>query len=320
MLDEYPSVETQASTHWIDFDETRLARDYNKRPFAFSHRLASSPLFELPRLADLAERLFAIGGKRDIYNAPAGEAPGELLGKNGGRGLSPAEAVRTIESSASWVALKRVEQIPEYREIVESCVAQLAACVPAFDTRHVEKAEGFIFVSSPRAVTPYHIDPQWAFIAQTRGEKTYRIYDVNDRAVISEAEIEELCAGDFNAALYHPSKDARAESFVMRPGDGVMQPVYAPHTAAVGDSYSVSFSVALVSDVWSNLIPLRLANRRLRAAGFNPTRIGENIVLDAVKSLAFRAAARAAKIAAPVLKGEASASYMSAFTTIASAS
>lgn len=277
---------------WLSFDREELARDFNARSFRFSHCLHHSPLFELSRLSRLADDLFAKGGKRDVYNAAAGKGAGDRFNVNGDRSMTPGEAVNEIATSGSWVVMKRIEQDPEYRAIVDQCVAELASAVPAFGKPHIEKAEGFIFVTSPGGVTPYHIDPQWSFLAQIRGPKRYSIYDVKDPAVVSEAEIEAFHAGDVNAAKYAPEKDAKASVYALKPGDAVNQPVYAPHVAKVGDDYSISLSIAIVSDVWSDLIPLRLANHRLRKAGLRPSPIGANPPLDAMKSFAWRAASR----------------------------
>jgi len=278
----------------LRFDPERLRRDYAACAFWFSHALHASDLFALPRLAELAEFLHAAHGSRDVYNAAAGLAPGERFAANGGLGISPGQAVEAIATSGSWVVLRRVEQDPGFRVIVNACLAEVAAAVPAFRPPHIEKAEGFIFITSPKGVTPYHIDPQWSFLAQIHGCKSYRIYDSHDPSVVSEPEIENLLAGDFNAAVFAPEKGAKSAVFALSPGDAITQPVFAPHTAEVGDDYSVSFSLAIVSEEWSRATAVRLANRWLRQAGFSPAPIGSNRALDAVKNVAWRAAARIA--------------------------
>jgi hypothetical protein len=274
---------------WLQFGAEELGRDFDQRPIAFSHRFHQLPLFELQRLAELAERLLAGAGKRDVYNAVGRAAPGERFGDNRAAELSPGETIKAIATADSWVVLKRVERDPEFRPLVEACAAEIGAAIPVLAPPDLLRAEGFIFVTSPHAVTPYHIDPQWPFLAQIRGEKLYTIYDAT---VVSEPEIEDWHAGDVMAAKYAPEKEPHGRTFRLRPGDALTQPVYAPHVARVGADYSITFSVAFVSKAWAKHVPLRLANRALRRAGLKPAPIGEKPLLDSAKSFTWRAAAR----------------------------
>ena len=47
--------------------------------------------------------------------------------------------------------------------------------------------EGFIFVSSPGSVTPYHIDPERNFLLQVRGNKTMHMFDGSDRSLLDRS-------------------------------------------------------------------------------------------------------------------------------------
>ena len=278
---------------WLEFDEGQMRAEFNRRAFPFKHRLHESGLFELPRLAKLAEFLFEQGGPRDVYNAAAGKRFGQAFAKNGERGLEPGRAINEIETSDSWMVLKRVERDPDFRQLVDECLAQVAAVVPELRPERVKKAEGFIFVTSPGGITPFHIDPQWSFLAQIRGDKTYRIYDVLDHDVISPGEIEDYYSGNVMAAHYAPEKDAKATIFALKPGMCANQPLHAPHSAHVGDdAYSISFSLAVVSDAWATKVPVHLANRFLRRMGMNPSPVGASQLADGVKSFTYRASAK----------------------------
>jgi hypothetical protein len=205
------------------------------------------------------------------------------------------QAIEEIETSDSWMVLKRIEKDPEYRELVESCLEQLGRAVPELARHRLRSAEGFIFVTSPRGITPYHIDPQWSFLAQLHGRKTYRIYDVLDPAVIGAPEIEEYYCGETMAARYSQEKDAKAAVFELDPGMCVNQPLHAPHSAQVGGAYSVSFTVAVISDAWAWQAPVHRANQWLRRHGVIPSPVGEHPLGDAVKGFVYRVSARLAR-------------------------
>lgn len=273
----------------LSFDPEQMASAFNSLAFVFAHVLHKSPLFELPRLARLAEFLERRGGRRDVYNAAAGSAFAQAFAANGAREWIASRAIEEIEDSGSWMVLKRIEQHPEYKGIVEACLGQVARVVPGFRPQHVKQAEGFIFVTSPHGITPYHIDPQWSFLAQLRGRKTYRIYDVQDPEVISSQEIEDYYCGQTMAARYAPEKEQRSRAFDMLPGDAVNQPLHAPHSAQVGDEYSVSFTLAVISDAWGWQGGTHRANRWLRTHGMNPAPIGQHQLGDRLKGAVYGA-------------------------------
>ena len=49
-----------------------------------------------------------------------------------------------------------------------------------------------IFVTSPGRITPYHMDGETNFLAQIHGTKLVYIYDGNDKAVLSDEDMEEV--------------------------------------------------------------------------------------------------------------------------------
>lgn len=272
----------------LEFDPDRLATEFNSRAFSFTHSLRDSPLFGLSRLVTLAQFLEGRGGRRDVYKAAAGTAFGQQFAKNGARGLDVRQVVEEIESGQSWLVLKRIEQHPDYRDLVQTCLEELAEAVPDFRPGRCKQVEGFIFVTSPGGITPYHIDPQWSFLAQVRGHKTYRIYDVLDPQVISNPELENYYCGDVMAACYRPENDDRATVFELSPGQAVSQPLHAPHSAVVGGDYSISFTVAIVSRSWAWQQGAHLANHWLRTRGLNPGPVRDRST-DHLKSLVYRA-------------------------------
>lgn len=97
------------------------------------------------------------------------------------------------------------------------------------------------------------------------------------------------------AAQYDTSKDAKATVFDLAPGMCANQPLHAPHSAVVHDEYSISLSIAVVTQNWAKLVPVHLANRCLRKVGLEPAPVGDNRLLDSVKSFTYRATARAGR-------------------------
>src|SRR5436309_3049848 len=99
------------------------------------------------------------------------------------------------------MVLKNVEVVPEYRELLHACLAEVEALDhPA--GRGVTLREGFVFVSSPGAVTPYHMDPELNFLLQIRGGKHMSVFPGRDRALLSEEELEHFYTGAHRNMLF----------------------------------------------------------------------------------------------------------------------
>jgi len=152
------------------------------------------------------------------------------------------------------------------------------------------RREGFVFVSSPGAVTPFHLDPEHNFLLQIRGSKTVSMWDRDDRLVLPEIELEK-----FYDAFVHRSlpfrDDFQTTAWVVRlePGQGLHFPVAVPHWVQNGPEVSVSFSITFRSDGSRSRELVYRANAKLRKLGLSPTPPGRSILLDATKKNAFAA-------------------------------
>jgi Cupin-like domain len=275
------------ATTVIDLDPQVFAAYFNRKPFRVAHSLCGHPLFELKRLLQLARSL----PERFVeYNAgamPVGVRPEETPRT----GLSAEETIRRIQECGSWMVLKRVEQDPEYGALLDRCLdeigAQAAGLVPSMQRR-----QGFIFLSSPNAVTPFHIDPEHNFLLQIRGTKTVSMWDPADRFVLPDEELERFYASFVHRNL--PWRDVfQTTAFVLplAPGEGLHFPVTVPHWVKNGPEVSISFSITFRTAESERRELLYKANARLRKLGLSPTAVGQSILLDRTKQLAFGAAA-----------------------------
>jgi ribosomal protein L16 Arg81 hydroxylase len=158
------------------------------------------------------------------------------------------------------------------------------------------RREGFIFLSSPGSVTPFHLDPEHNFLLQIQGTKTIHMWDRDDRIVLPEKELE-----TFYAAFVHrnlPWKDefqTTAWNVGLEAGEGLHFPVAVPHWVQNGPEVSVSFSITFRSESSQRRELLYKANARLRKLGLDPTPPGQSILLDSTKHAAFAALAELRK-------------------------
>src|SRR5262245_38690537 len=92
-----PAVPVQGRL--LDIDADLFRARFNRRGFLIHHHLVGHPLFELPRLVELAR---ALPPKNVEYNA--GNIPVNLdPARTPQNGLSVEETIRRIEECCSWM-------------------------------------------------------------------------------------------------------------------------------------------------------------------------------------------------------------------------
>ncbi|HZX96631.1 MAG TPA: hypothetical protein VFE90_19090 [Myxococcales bacterium] len=271
----------------IGIDRDVCAAYFDRKPFHVRHALSAHPLFALERLVELARRLPEPFVEYNAGALPVGVRPEETPRT----GLSAAETVRRIAECGSWMVLKRVEQDPEYGTLLDRCLDEVAAqggeTIPEMKER-----QGFIFISSPGAVTPFHLDPEHNFLLQVRGSKSVSMWDRDDRLVLPETELE-----TFYDAFVHrnlPWRDVfqtSAWKVPLEPGQGLHFPVAVPHWVQNGPEVSLSFSITFRSDGSERRALVYRANAKLRKLGISPRPPGRSILLDSTKRAAFGALA-----------------------------
>ena len=96
-----------------------------------------------------------------------GDQPIGVDGKPEPTGLPIGETIRRIEQPGSWAVLKNIEQHPAYAALLAELLGELSTQIEP-QTGRMMMTQGFIFVSSPEAVTPYHFDPEHNILLQLR--------------------------------------------------------------------------------------------------------------------------------------------------------
>ena len=262
-----------------------FAASYPHAPVKLRHALLDHPLLSLGALADLAG---ALPSKNIEYNPgalPIGIDPADIPKA----GVGVVEAIRTIDKSACWVVLKQIEQVPAYAALLQEVLAELAHIVTP-RTGPMLQLEGFVFVSSPGTVTPFHFDPEHNVLLQLRGEKTMTLFPGVDQAVFPDAVQEDFHLGQHHRNL--PWRDefaALGQPITITPGEAIHVPVKVPHWVQNGPLPSISLSLTWRSE-WSYAeADARAFNHLMRGLGLRPARPAAYPARNMAKSLAWRA-------------------------------
>ncbi|MFT3672575.1 cupin-like domain-containing protein [Aestuariivirga sp.] len=264
----------------VHIDSATAKAKFLKEAFTLKHTLAGHPLFSLPRLVELAK---SMPRDRIEYNSgkvAVGVKPEDIPRID----KSPDDVIRSIEVDNAWMVLKRVETHPAYRSVLESFVreANLAAGREPGDFSDIQ---GFIFVSSANATTPFHIDAEENILIQLHGDKFVRTFDNSDRALVNEQWME-LSPNRHRNMPYEDWFESRATMHTLKPGDALHMPYMIPHWVSTGSSYSISMAMTWKTPEVIRLNKIRTMNGTLRRFGLPQRGPGASPVLDAAKVIA----------------------------------
>lgn len=252
-----------------------------KTPFMLKHGLADNPLFTLPRLIELAKTM-----PRDSIEYNSGKVAVGVKPEDVPKIDMPAEdVIKSIETANAWMVIKRVEQDPAYKAMLEQFVREANGAAGRKPSDYSD-LEGFIFVSSAKATTPFHIDMEENILIQIKGDKFVRTFDNADRSLVSEQEMEYSPAGHRNRH-YEERFEQRATIHSMKPGDAVHMPYTIPHWVSTGDSYSISMAMTWKTPEVVRMNKIRFMNGSLRDYGLPQRPPGAAPAWDATKVMMY---------------------------------
>jgi hypothetical protein len=273
----------------VDCNPEVFKENFNLLPHEIRHTLADNSLFQLPALAELAQR---IAIRKDPHH-PRGDAYFDYEADNKIVRPDPAqtdiaELVKEIERGKTWVILKHIEREPGYRGIFENCICDLLGLAGKNIVKSIKWFEAILFITSPNRVTEYHIDRECSWLLQIRGNKDIHFFDRADKDVLPDEELERYWMVDNLSTVYKQQYESRAIVFNMQPGTGVHNPVNTPHWLKNGNNVSISLSINFQFHeyAWENLFK---ANYYLRRAGLTPASPGKYPLADRVKSHTYTA-------------------------------
>lgn len=118
------------------------------------------------------------------------------------------------------MSLLNVQADDTYRRLVDEVLDEVRPQIEARDPGMCYRA-GWIFVSSPGAVTPFHIDHEHNVILQILGTKRLYTWDPFDREVVSE-RAQELFHDQHSReqVIWRDDLKKRARVFELEPGMG----------------------------------------------------------------------------------------------------
>lgn len=271
-------------TVFDDAARARFAEIYPEQSGKLTHGLAGHPLFELEALVALSQRIRPVDVEQNLADLPIEVDPTSVQHN----GLSVADSIRSIEANGSWMVLKFVEQDPTYRALLDEILDELEPVVRS-RTGRMYKREAFIFVSSPNAVTPFHMDPEHNILMQLRGTKTMTLFPAADPELTPGELQEAFHRGSHRNLPFRDDFASKGVPVTLTPGEGLYVPVKAPHWVRNGPATSVSLSVTWRSEWSYREMDAHAFNALLRKAGMKPGLPARHPGQNLFKAYAWRA-------------------------------
>jgi hypothetical protein len=270
----------------VIFDQSargQFAANYPETPHKLPHGLRDHPLLTLESLAKLSERLPHASVEYNKGDLPTGVDPDSDIAN----GLSIGDTIRNVDTCRSWAVLKNIEQDDAYRALLLSLLGELQPLIEA-KTGAMLRPQGYVFVSSPDAVTPYHFDPEHNILLQLRGSKTMVQFPAGDPFYAPDETHEGYHTGGPRNLVWHDELAAGGTAWHLSPGEGLFVPVMAPHHVKNGSEPSISLSITWRSD-WSFAeADARAFNSVLRKVGLRPRAPGRFPAQNGAKATAWR--------------------------------
>jgi hypothetical protein len=278
------------ASHFVASNDFRST--FDKKPFLYQHNLSQHDLFTNESLYRLAKLAASPESARRKGIVREHMSPGFLVVK--GKGKLPwgspefhqalDEVFEHLDESNFRLKLSSVNQYDGYRELLEECKQSLSETTGVDFPKAYGHGLATIFIASQNETTPYHIDEEVNFLSQIRGWKQVRLFDGNDRDIVSDKDLEEFW---FGHSFIQQRPESACRTFDIGPGMGVYQPPFFPHLITTGPVLSVSLSLPFVRQC-DPLAEVYRMNAYMRKYGWAPKPVGSRPGVDRLKSLMIR--------------------------------
>ncbi|MDE2563505.1 MAG: cupin-like domain-containing protein [Sphingomonadales bacterium] len=265
----------------------QFARAYPSASAGFAHELAGHPLLGLEALADAAARM----DPRHVEVRAADNRNGEEFAFAAPEGAGAPDTIRAIGKAGRWVMLRFVEQLPEFEALLSDTLGEITPVIRAI-TGKPERLQGFIFISSPGTLTPFHFDPEFNILMQVSGRKYFTVYPPEAPWLTDEKQERFHRDGD-NLLPWRTGDELAGWDNVLDPGDALYVPFKCPHWVRVGDQPSISLSLTWCSPASQAQNDAWRFNGWLRTRGIGAAPPAMGAPLTRAKALGWRALRRA---------------------------
>lgn len=272
------------------FDANIVQNPLDQKAFKFQHSLLGHPAMQMANLAHVIpslpeDQVYYSSGKLDTG---ANFARTYLDHKNG---LTIEETVHSMKTSDSFIMVRGPESHPSFHDLFQALCANIDTWLKAnrMGSRTIDPML-YLFVASPKSVTPFHIDRISTVLMQFQGSKKVTIFPAWDERTVPSEVLESFMVRSGRSPQYDSSFESMGEEFDFGPGEALHIPFVAPHHVKNGDDeVSLSLSITFHSSHSEKLKEAMFLNQLMRKRlKVRPSPVGRYEALDLRKAKAYR--------------------------------
>lgn len=236
-------------------------QDLDGSPFKLRHNLSKHPALELDNLVrtiqTLApERVMYSKGLRDLG---ANFDRAHIDHKND---LSLKDTFARLRDGNSYIMVRSPEECDEFRELFCDLKEDIRALAyPLNGIGPLYEPKLFLFIASPGAYTPFHIDRYSTVLFQIRGCKEVSIFPAYNEDVVPQDVRESFADYGAKRPLWRDEMEAHGEKYKFSSGEALHIPFMAGHYVKNGVS-DISISLSII-------FRTEKSRSALNAMGFN---------------------------------------------------
>ena len=260
--------------NWDNFNPWRVQE--------LQHDLAGHPLLQLERLVEFGQRLEGTPQVFTFNNAAKANVNFNAVARKFPNRKSVAETMLGAETAQAWMLLRHVQSDPAYRDLIDTVLDSVEQHIGRPDPGMYYRA-GWIIVSSPRTVTPFHFDPNHGMLLQIRGSKMVYAWDRNDTHVASERARDRYhYRHSMDLLQWQDDFRERAHAFRVRPGTGVYLPLTSPHMVETSDEPSITITCSYNTRATRRCSLVHATHGLIRRTGIEPSPVGRHPLFDSL--------------------------------------
>lgn len=241
---------------------------------AVRHSLSQHPLLQLDSIRGLGKRLHEQGRVRTHSDQAKADTAFTNAPDLHPTDRTTVDALADVANAHAWTSLLNIQTDPLYRTLVDEVLDSVKPVLDRQDPGMCYRA-GWIFVTSPGAVTPFHMDFEHNFIVQIYGKKRLYVWDQSDRSIVSDRGQERFHTFHSRELVrFHEDFRQKAHVFDLEPGMGGFMPSTAPHMVENGDGPSITASFTFYTNSTRRRSLAYRANSHLRRLGLDPAPFG----------------------------------------------
>lgn len=257
---------------WSAFDPSRIQ--------GVRHKLADHPLLQPDQLVALGKRFQGTSHLFTFNNTAGADANFDDVARLYPNRRSVTDTLQGINEAKAWMLLRHVQADPTYQKLIDLALDSIKPDIEAKDPGMYYRA-GWIFVASPRTITPFHIDRNHGILLQVHGTKKVYVWDADDLEVCSEYARDCFHSRhELDEVKWHEEFRERAHVFEVGPGQGVYMPITSPHMVETGEEPSITISLTYSTNATRRNAMEHVLHDLLRRKGIKPPTVGKHPLID----------------------------------------